>query len=329
MKRIFVTRRIPEIGIQILKDKGYNVDIGAYKIPPTQKQLIDFLKKQNKKGIQYDALLTLLTDKIDKKLIKAAGSQLKIVSNYAVGYNNIVLADAKAAGIAITNTPGSFSDTIAEHTVALTLALTTRIVEADKFTRAGKYKGWDPMIFTGTDLSGKTLGILGAGHIGERVAMHLGKGFAMKVMYYDVRRNDTLEKEYGAIFCEKPEQVIREADILSLHVPLLPQTRHMINKETLAMMKPTAFLINTARGPVVDEKALVLALKKGTIAGAGIDVFEDEPKIAKGLTKFSNVVLTPHIASARKSARDEMARLAAENIVSVFEGKKPFGNVEL
>ncbi len=329
MKNIFITRRIPEIGIKMLKDKGYQITQGTYKTPPSKQELIKVIEKAKKQGKPFDAILTLLTDQVDKQFLKAAAPSLKIISNYAVGYNNISLEDATASNIVVTNTPGSFSDSIAEHTVAMIFALTTRLVEADRYVRKGKYKGWDPMILIGSDVCGKTIGILGAGHIGERVAMHLGKGFGLKVMYYDVKRNEKLEKEYGAIFCPNPEQIYKEADIISLHVPLLPSTKHMINDKTLAMMKKTAIVINTARGPVVEEKAIVKALKKGIIAGAGIDVFEFEPKVSKELLKLDNVVLSPHIASARQSARDEMATLAAQNIIDVFEGKTPKGLVKL
>lgn len=328
-KRIFVTRRIPDIGITMLKDKGYEIVQGTFKTPPTKAQLLSVIQKAKKENRPFDAILTLLTDPVDAAFIKAAAPSVKIISNYAVGYNNIAVAEANKAGIVVTNTPGGFSDCIAEHTVALIFALTTRLVEADQYVRRGKYKGWDPMIFIGTDLSKKTIGILGAGHIGERVAMHLGKGFDMKVMYYDVRRNESLEKKYGAIFCENPEDIYKEADIISLHVPLLPSTKHMINDKAFGMMKKTAIVVNTARGPVIEEKALVKALKKGTIAGAGLDVFEFEPKVSKELVKMSNVVLTPHIASARESARNEMAILAASNIIDVFEGKTPKGLVQL
>lgn len=313
----------------MLAEKGYEVEIGAYTVPPTNKELIKLFTKKAKKGIRYDAMLTLLTDTVDADLLDAIGPQLQIVSNYAVGYNNINLGDAQKRGVEVTNTPGAFSDCIAEHTVALIFALTTRLVEADAYVRAGKYKGWDPMIFIGTDLCGKTIGILGAGHIGERVAKHLGKGFDMPVLYYDVKRNETLENEYGAVFCATPEEIYQKADIVSLHVPLLPSTKHMINEKTLKMMKSSAILINTSRGPIVDEVALVDALQKGVITGAGVDVYEFEPKLAKGLAKLPNVVLTPHIASARTSARDEMAVLAAQNIIDVFEGRVPKGKVEV
>lgn len=324
--KIFITRPIPQVATDILKNKGYEITQGKFKAPPTKKDLIKAVK-----GKGYDALLTLLTDKIDAEVLDSAGSQLKIVSNYAVGYDNISLEDAKSRNIVATNTPGNFSDCIAEHTVALIFALTTRMVEADRYARAGKYKGWDPMIFIGHDVSGKTLGIIGTGHIGERVAMHMGKGFGMTVLYYDVRRNENIEKAdgsfSGAKFCSTPEEVIKQSDIVSLHVPLLPATTHLMNKERLAMMKPDAYLINTARGPVVEESALVEALKKGQLAGAGLDVFEFEPKISKSLRKMPNVVLTPHIASARESARNEMATIAAQNIIDVFEGREPRGKI--
>ncbi len=321
-KKIFITRVVPQLAIDMLTAKGYEVSVGDFKVPPTKKQLIRAVK-----GKRYDALLTLLTDDVSADLLDAVGTQLRVVSNYAVGYNNIVLKDASERGVTVTNTPGNFSDCIAEHSVALMLALTTRLVEADTYVRKGKYKGWDPMIFIGTDLSAKTLGILGAGHIGERVAMHLGRGFGMPIYYYDVKRNDVLEKEYGAVFCEAPEEVLKKADVVSLHVPLLPSTTHLMNAERFALMKQTSFLINTSRGPVVEESALIDALRDGKIAGAGLDVFEFEPKIARKLLKMKNVVLTPHIASARQSARDEMARLAAQNIIDVLEGREPKGKV--
>jgi glyoxylate reductase len=326
---IFVTRKIPQIGLDMLSRKGYKVDMGDFKVPPTKKELIKYLSKSAKKGIRYDALLTLLTDPVDAELLDIAGPQLKIVSNYAVGYNNINCEDAKKRGVVITNTPGGFSDCIAEHTVAMILGLTTRLSEADRYVRAGKYKGWDPMILIGTDISKKTIGILGAGKIGERVAMHLGKGFGMDVIYYDVKRNEVLENEYGAVYYDTPEQIIQKADFVSLHVPLLPSTTHLMNTERLAMMKQGAYLINTARGPVVEEKALVEALKSKKIAGAALDVFEFEPKVSKELMKMDNVILTPHIASARESARNEMATLAAQNIIDTFEGRVAVGCVNV
>ncbi|MEN9649251.1 MAG: hypothetical protein RL094_218 [Candidatus Parcubacteria bacterium] len=319
---IYVTRQIPEIGLEKLRAKGYNLTISSSTVPPTKAELIEAVKGKN-----YDALLTLLTDTVDAELLDAVGPQLKVVSNYAVGFNNINTDDAAARNVIVTNTPGAFSDCIAEHSVALILALTTRLVEADRYVREGKYKGWDPMIFIGTDLCNKTIGLLGAGHIGERVAYHLNKGFNCKVLYYDVRRNEAIEKDCQAEFRATPEEVLKEADIVSLHVPLLDSTHHLINEARLMMMKPTAILINTSRGPVVDEVALVQALREKLIAGAGIDVYENEPSLAAGLADLPNVVLTPHIASARESARNEMATLAADNIIDVFEGRDPKGKV--
>jgi glyoxylate reductase len=183
------------------------------------------------------------------------------------------------------------------------------------------------MIFTGTDISGKTVGLIGAGRIGERVAHHLAKGFESKIIYFDARPNERIEKEYGAIRIETLDELLAQSDIVSLHVPLLPSTHHMVNAKFLKKMKKTAFLINTARGPVVDEVALVAALKTKQIAGAAIDVYEFEPKLAKGLNKLENVVLTPHIASASEFARNEMARVAAQNVIDVFENRTPAGIV--
>lgn len=326
MSKIFITRTIPEIGIAALKNKGYEVVVGKWTTPPTKKELIKALKKD-----KFDAMLTILTDQVDKELLDVAkASGVKIIANYAVGFNNIDVAYATSLGIVITNTPGHFSDCIAEHTVALTIGLTTRMVEADRFARAGKYKGWDPMILTGTDLSKKTLGLIGAGRIGARAAYHLVNGFNMKCFYYDVKRNEAFEAEFNqpgaepkVVFMPTVEEVLKIADVVSLHVPLLPTTQHLMNAERLSMMKKTAILINTSRGPVVDENALVTALQNGVIAGAGLDVFEFEPKFAKGLTKLENVILTPHIASARESARTEMAQLASQAIIDVLEGKAP------
>lgn len=320
-KSIFITRQIPDIAITALRAKGYVIDVNTRENPPTQKEIIKFLKKK-----PYDAVLTLLTDKIDAHVFDAVPS-IKLYANYAVGYDNIDIVEAKKRGIYVTNTPGAYSDAIAEHTLALTLALTTRVAEADRFVRAGKYKGWSAMNFIGTDLSGKTVGIIGTGRIGERVAYHFARGFGAKIIYYDIARNEKIEKECGAVFVSSVEEVLRQSDIVTLHVPLLDSTRHLINEARLRMMKPTAYLINTSRGPVIDEVALVEALKSGVIRGAGLDVFEYEPALSRGLTKLPNVVLTPHIASAREKARTEMATIAVDNIVDFFEGKRPRNNV--
>jgi len=316
-KTIFVTRKIPEIGIKMLRDKGYEVDVREKDTILSQKGLIKILKKK-----PYDAVATLLTDAVDSKLFDAVPSA-KIFANYATGFDNIDINEAQKRGIVVTNAPAvSTSEAVAEHTFALMLSLAARIVEADEFVRRGKYKGWEPMNFIGTDILGKTLGLIGAGRIGGQVA-HYASGFGLKVIYTDIKRNERIEKESGATFFNTPEEVLRQADIVSLHVPLMDSTKHLINAERLAMMKKTAFLVNTARGPIVDEAALVEALKNKTIAGAGLDVFEFEPKLAKGLVKLDNVILTPHIASASDTARNEMSTLVAQNIIAFFEGQVP------
>lgn len=301
----------------MLQDKGYEVDVSAKNGVLTKQELISALRQK-----PYDAVLCLLTDKIDGEIFEAA-PKAKIFANYAVGFNNIDVDEAKKKGVMITNTPGVLTDTVAEHTAALILSLTCRIVEGDSFARKGKFKGWAPMLLLGTDLKGKTLGILGAGRIGSRVAHHAKNGFDMNIIYFDVKRNEEFEKEHNAKYFGTVDEVLKEADVVSVHVPLLDSTRHLINEERLAMMKKTAYLVNTSRGQVIDENALVDALKNGIIRGAALDVFENEPRFAIGLTELNNVVITPHTASATEKARDDMSMLAATNIIAFFEGKTP------
>jgi glyoxylate reductase len=317
-KKIYITRKIPRLASDMLTEKGFEVEMYEKEPAPSHA----FLAQQLKEG-QYDGVISLLTDHVDEKILTSS-SQLKIVANYAVGYNNVDIKKAAELGICVTNTPGVSSVAVAEHTMALMLALTTRLVEGDFFiTRLGKFKGWTPMNLLGTDLSGKTIGLVGLGNIGSAVAHMAHFGFNAKIIYHDVSKNEAVENECGAVYLDTLEKLLEEADIVSLHVPLLDSTHHLINEKTLGYMKPSAFLINTSRGPVIDEKALVTALKNKTICGAGLDVFEFEPKIVSGLKKMNNVVLTPHIASARISVRDDMARLAAQSIIDFFEGKVP------
>jgi len=316
-KAVFITRMIPTKGIKMLTDKGYRVDVYPKETVPSQDKLISYLKK-----FPYDAVMTLLTDIIDVKVFDAVPS-VKMYANYAVGFNNINIEEAKKRGIVVTNTAGGSNECVAEHALSLMLGLTTRMVEGDRFTKKGKYKGWAPMAFMGTDLSGKTLGLVGSGAIGSEVARMAHQGFKVNIIYHDMVANERLEKEYDARRCTNLEELLKQADIVSLHVPLLPSTQHLMNAEHLRMMKPTAFLINTSRGPVIDEKALVEALKNKVIAGAGLDVYEFEPKIMRGLVDLPNVILTPHIASARENARNQMAEIASQGIIDFFEGKKP------
>lgn len=315
--KIFVTRIVPESGIKMLKQKGYEVVVNPEDRILTKEELIKNLKDQN-----YDALYCLLTDKIDGEVMDAFGPQLKVIANMAVGFDNIDIAEAKKRGIIITNTPGVLTDTVAEHTFALMLAIAHRVVEADKFTRSGKYAGWSPMLMLGNDLSGKTLGVVGLGRIGSRVAYHAVKGFDMKILYYDVSRNEKFEKEFGAVFMPL-DDLLKQSEFVSIHVPLLETTKHLINAEKLKLMKPTAYLVNTSRGPIIDEAALAFALKNNVIRGAALDVFEFEPNIIPELLTLDNVILTPHIASATEETRSKMSVLAATNIIEALEGRVP------
>ena len=307
-----MTSVIPQKGIQLLR-KHFLVKVYPKDQAIPRKELL-------KEVQQCDALLCLLTEKIDQEVLNT-NPKLKVVSNYAVGYDNIDVKAATAKGIPVCNTPGVLEDAVAEHTFALLLAISKRVVEADQFVRAGKYKRWEPMLLLGTELKGKTIGIIGLGRIGAGVAERARKGMGVKVLYHDIKRNKQFEKEFQAKFVSLPE-LLKKSDFVSLHVPLLPSTKHLIGKEELALMRKTAYLINTSRGPVIDEKALVEALKKKHIAGAGLDVYENEPRLTPGLTKLKNVVLTPHTASATIEARTAMSELAAQNIIDVLQGRK-------
>lgn len=317
MPKIFVTRKIPEAGIKKLLDKGYEVEISKKNGVLSKEELIWALREK-----EYDAVLCLLTDTIDGDVFDAA-AKAKIFANYAVGFNNIALEEAKKRGLMISNTPGVLTGTVAEHTFAMMMAIACRLVEGDRMMREGKFIGWEPELLLGTDLSGKTLGILGAGRIGGEVVRHAALGFNMKVLYYDVSQNTELEEKYGAVFCQTPEELLKESDFVSIHVPLLPSTKHLINKERLGMMKNTAYLVNTSRGPVIDENALAEALKNGVIKGAALDVFENEPMLTEGIVDLPNILLTPHIASATEETRSKMSEMAAENIIEALEGRTP------
>ncbi|MCM8789178.1 MAG: D-glycerate dehydrogenase, partial [Candidatus Omnitrophica bacterium] len=268
-----------------------------------------------------DAVLCLLTDTIDDEVFQAASPACKIFANYAVGYNNIDIIAATRRKIIITNTPGVLTDATADLAWALLFSVARRVVEADRFTREGKFRGWSPRLFLGMEITGKTLGVVGAGRIGSNFARK-AKCFSMRILYYDTKKNYELEQDVGALFVNL-ETLLKESDFVSLHVPLLPETRHLIGERELALMKKTAILINTSRGPVVDEKALANALKEKKIWGAGLDVYENEPVIEPELTSLDNVVLLPHIASATTETRTKMAIMAAENILAFFRGEIP------
>ncbi len=311
--KVFVTRPIPKEGIDILKKK-FQVTVRKTESAISRSDLEAAVKK-------HDGILTILTDTVDAKLLDL-NPNLRVVSNYAVGFDNIDVKAATERGVVITNTPGALSASVAEHAITLMLTVTRRVVEGDRFMRAKKYKSWMPMGFIGPSMSGQTVGIIGMGRIGMEIARIAHTGFGMDVLYSDIQANREAEKKYKAKKVSM-NTVLKKADFVSLHVPLLPSTVHLIGAKELKIMKKTAVLINTARGPVIDEKALVSALKKGEILGAGLDVFEKEPKMAPGLASLENVVLTPHIASASITARVEMSTLAGEAMTEALLGKKP------
>lgn len=317
MSKIYVTRQIPESGIEKLKEAGHEVIVSEKDGVLTKEELIAALEENNP-----DAVLCLLTDKIDADIFDAAPNA-KVFASYSVGFGHMDLEAALSREVVLTNTPGVLTDTVAEHTIAMMLSITSRIVEGDRFARAGKYEGWGPMMLLGTDLKGKTLGVLGAGRIGSRVAEIAHKGLGMNIVYYDIKENDFLNTELGAEFRSEPEEVLIEADVVTVHVPLLDSTRHLINMERLSSMKNSAYLVNSSRGPVIDENALVTALTNKVIKGAALDVFEEEPKLADGLAELENVVITPHIASATIETRGKMSDMAAENIIAFLSGDTP------
>lgn len=324
MATIYVTRRIPDEGVRILTAKGHRVVVNPHDRIPTRGELIAAIREH-----QPHALLCLLTDQIDGTILDAGKPNLRIIANYAVGFDNIDLAAAKERGVLVTNTPGALiTDAVAEHTVALMFALTRNICAADQYTKSGRYSGWDPMLYIGTQLKGKTLGIVGLGRIGFGVAERCVRGMGMKVLYHDPKTNPDFEHTYGGEF-RSLDDLLAESDVVSLHVPLLPTTHHLIGQERLRHMKPTALLVNTARGPVIDEKALLEALHGKRIGGVATDVLECEPSIDCDptdhleLKTFPNVILTPHIASATIEARQEMSRIAAENILAALDRRTP------
>jgi len=317
MAKIFVTRHIPGLGLEMLEKAGHELKINEEDRPLSEDELNKELSIGN-----YDGVLSLLTDKIDSKVFDSAPS-VKAFSNYAVGFNNIDVKEAEKRGISISNTPGTSTNAVAEFTIALAMNIAKRVDEGDQFIRDGKYKGWNPNLLIGEEISGKTWGLVGAGRIGARVAEILVKGFEMKIIYHDIKRNEDLEKNYSAIFKENVEDLIKESDIISLHVLLDESTKHLMNKDRIAMMKSTAVLINTSRGPVVEEVAIVEALENKNIRGFATDVYELEPTLADGLKELPNVVLTPHIASATEEARNAMSVQAAENLIEFFAGREP------
>lgn len=312
--RVYVTRELPEKGLHKIKEQ-FDAEVWPEYAPPPKKVIIE-------KVAEVDALATLLSDKIDAEVFDAAPN-LKIVSQLAVGFDNIDVKDATERGIYVTNTPGVLTETTADFAWALLMAVARRVVEADKYVRNGKWKvGWHPTMFQGRDVYGATLGIIGLGRIGSAIAKR-AKGFDMKVLYHDVVRRQDLEKRLNLEYVEI-DTLLQKADFVTVNVPLLKDTYHLIDEKKLRLMKKTAILINNARGPVIDEKALYKALTEGWIAGAGLDVFEQEPTPTNNpLLTLENIVVAPHISSASFETRSKMAEMVAENLIAFFEGKVP------
>jgi glyoxylate reductase len=313
--RVYVTRQLFDEAIKILKDAA---KVGVYE--GVDDAISRELLLENVRGA--DGLLSLLTERIDEEVMDA-GENLKVISNYAVGFNNIDVEAATERGIYVTNTPGILTDTTADYAFALLMALARRIPEADRNIRARKWiHAWGPRMFVGSDVHGKTLGIIGLGRIG-RALVKRAQGFDMNVIYYDMMR-DKVQEEKLSVRYAPMESVLEQADYVSIHVPLTDSTHHMISDEELTMMKERAYLINTSRGPIVDEDALYRALRDGIIAGAALDVFEEEPiSHSSPLLGLDNIIMSPHIASASVETRIKMATTAAENLVSVLKGVEP------
>jgi len=313
--KIFVSRDLPTTKIEELKNSDHEVTVSEFSRPLTSTEFLERTKGS-------DAILSLLTDHVDGEVMDAVGPQLKVISNYAVGFDNINIKDATDRGIVVCNTPcNEVDEAVAEHTWALIAALSRRIVEADEATKRGAYKGWEPDIFLGSSLKGKTLGIVGLGGIGQMVAKRAA-GYEMNVIYNKRTRDEGCEEKLGVRYCTL-DQLLADSDIVTLHVPLNEETRHMINSQNISKMKKGSFLVNTARGAVVDEHDLVGALRSGHLAGAALDVFDNEPNIDPELVGMENVILTPHIASATKEAREKMGELAVNGILNTLNNEMP------
>lgn len=312
---ILVTRSIPKIGLKMLESCFTNVEVNEEDRPLTREELLAKVKGK-------DAVLCLLNDKIDKEVMLAAGKKCKIFSNYAVGYENIDVKEANKRKVFVTNTPDCLTNTTADMAIALLFACARRVVEADKFCREGKFKGWGPNLLLGRKITGRKLGIIGAGRIGTNVALKMRIGFRMKIFYDDPYQNKMLEEITKAKRMPLKE-LLKECDFISIHVNYNAEAHHLIGHDEFNLMKGRAILINTSRGPVIDEKELVKALREKKIFAAGLDVFENEPQFTPGLTELDNVVLAPHLGSATTHTRDIMARMAAKSIIEALEGKIP------
>lgn len=319
MGKVYVTRQLPQGGLAKLEAE-HQVEVNPEDRPLSREELLKVVR-------DYDAIICLLSDKIDAEVIAAAQGRVKIFANYAVGYDNIDIPAATAAGIHVSNTPGVLTDATADIAWALMLAAARKIVPAHKFTEAGKFKGWHPTEFLGQDFRGATLGIVGAGRIGQATARR-AMGFGMDILYYSRTAKPEFEQECRARRVDLAT-LLRESDFVSLHLPLTPETAGLLDKEHLELLKPSAILVNTARGPIIDEAYLARMLREGRLAGAGLDVYAREPEIHPQLLGLDNVVLLPHIGSASWQTRLKMAEMAAENVLAVLAGKEPLNPVKM
>ena len=310
---VLISRLLPEPAVALARTRA-TVDAYDQDAPMPRAELL-------KRLADRQGLICVISEVIDQALLDAC-PKLRVVSNVAVGYNNVDVAACTKRGVVVTNTPDVLTDTTADFAWTLLMATARRLVEADRYVREGRFKQWEYMLQLGGDVHGKTLGVVGFGRIGRAMARR-ALGFGMRVLYQDaVAADPATERELNATRVDL-STLLRESDFVTLHTPLIPETRHLINRETLRAMQKTAYLVNAARGPVVDEAALVEALREGWIAGAGLDVFEEEPKVHPGLIGLANVVLAPHIASASLETRLKMATLAVENCLAVLEGRTP------
>ena len=311
--KVLVTRQIPESGLEMLA-KHFDLKVRRESTAIPREELMNEIK-------DCYGVLTILSDKVDGELMDLAPN-LKIVSNFAVGYDNIKVDEATKRGIKVGNTPDVLTQSTAEHAMALIMAVSKRITEGDNIMRKDSFPGWGPMYMLGTELYKKTLGIIGYGRIGKRLAEMMKKAFDCEIIYTD--RSESAETDELGAKKVSMEELLSEADIVSIHVPLCAETTHLIGENELKKMKKTAILVNTARGPVVDEAALLKALKENLILGAGMDVFEKEPRRLEGLENCWNAVMTPHTASATMEARSQMSQVSAQNIIGILvEGEKP------
>jgi glyoxylate reductase len=312
MKKVFIARKIDDKGIEMLKKHFEVVENSVDKVL-SKEELI-------KQSRGCDAIVTLLSDEIDADVIEKIDDSVSIIANYAVGFDNIDICAAAKKNIIITNTPEVMTQAVAEHAMTLLLACARRVVEGDNYVRSGKYKIWEPDLLPGPEIAGKTLGIIGVGRIGAVLASIAYHGFGMKVLYHDIQHDEEVERNFQANFVSM-NQLLEKSDFISLHVPLCPSTKHMISTGEFKMMKKSAILVNTSRGAVINEKAMIKALRDGEIFAAGLDVFESEGSIDPDLIALKNVVLTPHIASATHEARESMSVCVAENIIEVLSGR--------